>query len=53
MSFKNHAIVSITENDYRIQIWYMRKNDAITLITNSNLKDEMEFCEFFLTIYKI
>ena len=40
MSFKNVAIVSIKGNDYRIHFWYMSKNDAIALMTNSNLTDK-------------
>ena len=40
MSFKNVAIISIKGNDYRIHFWYMSKNDAITLMTNSNLNDK-------------
>ena len=38
--FKNAAIVSIKGNDYRIPFWYMSKNDAIFLMTNSNLNDK-------------
>ena len=37
MSFKNAAIVSIKGNDYRIHFWYMSQNDAIVIMTNSNL----------------
>ena len=40
MSFKNVAIVSIKRNDSRVHFWYMSKNDAITLMTNSNLNDK-------------
>ena len=40
MSFKNVAIVSIKGSDYRIHFWYMSKNDAIFLMTNSNLNDK-------------
>ena len=40
MSFNDVAIVSIKGNDYRIHFWYMSKNDAIALMTNSNLKDK-------------
>ena len=40
MSFKNVDIVSIKGNYYRIHFWYMSKNDAIDLITNSNLNDK-------------
>ena len=36
MSFKNVAIVSIKGNDYRIHFYYINKNDAITLMINSN-----------------
>ena len=38
--FKKVAIVSIKENDYRINFWYMSKNDVIALMTNSNLNDK-------------
>ena len=37
MSFNDVAIVSLKGNDYRIHFWYMSKNDAIVLMTNSNL----------------
>ena len=40
MSFKNVAIVSIEGNDYSVHFWYMSKNDAITLMTTSNLNDK-------------
>ena len=40
MNFNDVAIVSIKGNDYRIHFWYMSKNDAIVLMTNSNLKDK-------------
>ena len=40
MSFKNVAIVSIKGNDYRIHFLYISNNDAIVLMTNSNLKDK-------------
>ena len=39
MSFKNVAFFSIKGNDYRIHFWYMSKNVAIALTTNSNLND--------------
>ena len=40
MSFNNVAIVSIKGNTYRIYFWYMTKHDAISLMTNSNLKEK-------------
>ena len=40
ISFKHAAIASINGNDYRIHFWYMSKNDAIALMTNSNLNDK-------------
>ena len=40
MNFNDVAIVSIKGNDYRIHFWYMSKNDAIVVMTNSNLNDK-------------
>ena len=40
MNSNDVAIVSIKRNDYRIHFWYMNKNDAIVLMTNSNLNDK-------------
>ena len=40
MSFNDVAVVSIKGSDYRIRFWYMSKNDAIFLMTNSNLYDK-------------
>ena len=40
MNFNEAAIVSIKGNDYRIYFWYMSKNDAIVLMTNSNFEDK-------------
>ena len=40
MRFKNVAIVSIKGNDYRIHFYYISKNDAIILMSNSNLNDK-------------
>ena len=40
MSFNDVAIVSIKNNDYRIHFWYMSKDDAISIMHNSNLIDK-------------
>ena len=40
MSFNAVAIVSVKGNDYRTHFWYMRKDDAISLMHNSNLIDK-------------
>ena len=40
MNFNDVAIASIKGNDYRIHFWYMIKNDAAVLMTNSNLNDK-------------
>ena len=42
MNFNNVAIVSIIGNDYRIQFWYMSKDDAISIINNSSLNEKTE-----------
>ena len=36
----NVAIVSIKGNNYRINFWYMSKNDAISIMNNSNLNEK-------------
>ena len=41
MSFDNIAIVYVKGNAYRINFWYMSKNDAINIINGSNLVDKM------------
>ena len=37
MYFNAAAIVSIKGNDYRIDCWYMKKDDTINIMKNSNL----------------
>ena len=37
MSFNNNAIVYVKGSAYRIHVWYMRKDDAINIMSNSNL----------------
>ena len=37
MGLNNIAIVYIEENAYRIHFWYMSKDDAINIMTGSNL----------------
>ena len=51
MSFKNVAIVSIKGNDYRIHLYYISKNGAITLMTNSNLNDKNGVLQNFFSSY--
>ena len=40
MNFNDVAIVSVKDNDYRILFWYICKNDAISIMHNSNLIDK-------------
>ena len=40
MSFKDVVTVSIKGNDYRIHFWYMSKDDALSIMHNSNLIDK-------------
>ena len=37
MSFTDVAIVYIEGSAYKIHFWYMSKDDAISIISNSNL----------------
>ena len=37
MTFNDVAVTYVKGNAYRIQFWYMSKNDAIRIMNNSNL----------------
>ena len=41
MSFNSVAIVYVKGSAYRINFWYMSKDDAINIMNNSNLVDKM------------
>ena len=40
MNFNDVAILSIKGNDYRILFWYMSKDNAISIMHNSNLNEK-------------
>ena len=40
MSFNDAAIVYVKGSAYRIHFWYMSKDDAISIMNNSNLIDK-------------
>ena len=40
MSFTNVAIVYVKGSAYKINFWYMSKDDAIRIMNNSNLVDK-------------
>ena len=40
MGFNDVAIVYVTGSAYRIHFWYMSKDDAITIMYNSNVTDK-------------
>ena len=41
MSVNDVAIVYVKGSAYKIHFWYMSKNDAINIMSNSNLVDKM------------
>ena len=47
MGFNNIAIVYIRKNAYRIHVLYMSKDDAINIMTGSNLVDKRGVLYFF------
>ena len=53
MSFNNITIAYVKGNAYRIQFWYMSKDDAINIRNNSNLDDKGVFYNFFLLYIKM
>ena len=42
MSFNDVAIAYVKGNACRIHFWYMRKDDAISIMKNSNLVDKKD-----------
>ena len=40
MSFNDVAIIYVKGSAYRIQFWYMSKDDAISIMKNSNFIDK-------------
>ena len=40
MSFNNIAIVCVKGNTYRINFWYMSKDDAVNIMNDSILLDK-------------
>ena len=47
INFNDFAIASIKGSDYRIQFWYMSKNDAIRIMNNSNLNEKVDYLFFY------
>ena len=43
MSFHYVAIIYVKGSAYRIQFWYMSKDDAISIMNNFNLNDKKGF----------
>ena len=46
MNFNDIAIASIKGNDYRIHFWYMRKDDEINIMKNSNHNEKKSSLSF-------
>ena len=40
MSFNDVAIIYVKGSTYRIHFWYVSKDDAISIMDNSNLTDK-------------
>ena len=40
MSFNDDAVVYVKGSAYRIHFWYMSKDNAISIMNNSNLSDK-------------
>ena len=50
--FNDVAIVNVKGSAYRIHIWYISKDDEMSIIMNSNLIKKMGDLKFFFLIYK-
>ena len=47
MNFNDVDIVFVKGNDCRIHSWYMSKNDAISIMNNSNLNEKRGVLFFY------
>ena len=47
MGFNDAAIIYVKESVHRISFWYMCKDDAISIRSNSNLIDKKVLYDFF------
>ena len=52
ISFNDVAIVYVGGSAYRIHFWYMSKDDAISIMNNSNLVDKKKRFVIFFIMYK-
>ena len=52
MSFNDDAVVYVKGSVYRIHFWYMSKDNAISIMNNSNLSDKKSVLWFFLLYIK-
>ena len=52
-SFNDVGIVYLKESAYRIHFWYMNKDDAISIMNNSNLINKMGVSYFFKLIIRM
>ena len=52
MGFNNIAIVYINENACRIHFWYMSRDDAIKIMTGSNLVDKRGVIYIYI-VYRV
>ena len=52
MSFNDDAVVYVKGSVYRIHFWYMSKDNAISIMNNSDLVDKNDLLYFFLLMYK-
>ena len=53
VSFNDVTIVYVKGSAYRIQFWYMSKDNAINITNNSNLIDKVCVLQFFLLYIKM
>ena len=50
MNFNDVAIAPVKGSDYKINFWYMSKDDAINIMKDSNLNEKVDYYKFLLYI---
>ena len=51
MNFNNVGIFSIKRSDYKIHFWHINKDDAISIMNNSDLNEKKDYYKLFFLLH--
>ena len=53
MNFNDVGIFSIKRSDYKIHFWHINKDDAISIMNNSDINEKKDYYKLFLLHIKM